>query len=510
MVVAPRRWVASVAILVSELLLLSLVGNLEPASHTWSSVALLRAALPWLLCCALATVLLVPWTALAHLEPPRHPGRAWTAHAVAFAALGGLTTLMGTSTNPVPGLGLAFVGTTGLVVLTAFAAAGSLRSLAHRLGSVRGRLALGVATGSLAYGAALTTMHRWHEMAGVTLHGAAALLRTVAGPVQVEPESHQLGLGDFVVQVDAACSGLEGLGLTAVLVTAYLLWFARSRWDWVALPAALLAVFVANLFRIAALVWIGHHVSPDVAVGGFHSKAGWVLFAAIALVVLWALRSGDTGVRSTTNPARPYLMPVLVVVAASMVGGLVEVEFPRAYPLVAVAGLVALGTVGRPALRFRGLPSGWAVVAGAAAYGLWMAAIPASDPTATLARRAEYDQWPTWLQAGWVVARILGGVIVAPMVEELAFRGYLLRRLVQEDFENVDPRVFRAVPMLVSSLAFGLVHSTPVAGTLAGLVYAWAYARRGRLEDAMFAHAVTNAVLAAQVLGLGSWALWIG
>jgi CAAX prenyl protease-like protein len=60
----------------------------------------------------------------------------------------------------------------------------------------------------------------------------------------------------------------------------------------------------------------------------------------------------------------------------------------------------------------------------------------------------------------------------------------------------------------ISSLAFGLLHEQWLAGTLAGAAYAWATTRRGRLSDAVVAHAITNLCLSVQVLGWHQWSLW--
>ena len=62
---------------------------------------------------------------------------------------------------------------------------------------------------------------------------------------------------------------------------------------------------------------------------------------------------------------------------------------------------------------------------------------------------------------------------------------------------------------MVSSLAFGILHGERwLAGTLAGIVYAGVYLRRGSIGDATAAHATTNALIAAAVLGAGQWHLW--
>jgi membrane protease YdiL (CAAX protease family) len=65
------------------------------------------------------------------------------------------------------------------------------------------------------------------------------------------------------------------------------------------------------------------------------------------------------------------------------------------------------------------------------------------------------------------------------------------------------------VAVLVSSLAFGTMHGPRwIAGALAGLIYAIAYLRRGRIGDAVIAHAVTNALLACVVVSMRKWYLW--
>jgi len=54
---------------------------------------------------------------------------------------------------------------------------------------------------------------------------------------------------------------------------------------------------------------------------------------------------------------------------------------------------------------------------------------------------------------------------------------------------------------------FGALHGRWLAGTVAGMCYVWAMYRRGRVEDSL-AHAITNALIAADVLILGQWELW--
>jgi len=56
---------------------------------------------------------------------------------------------------------------------------------------------------------------------------------------------------------------------------------------------------------------------------------------------------------------------------------------------------------------------------------------------------------------------------------------------------------------------FGVLHGRLwFAGILAGLLYSFAVIRRGRIGEAVAAHATTNALLTAYVLLYGAWHLW--
>ena len=110
-----------------------------------------------------------------------------------------------------------------------------------------------------------------------------------------------------------------------------------------------------------------------------------------------------------------------------------------------------------------------------------------------------------WLLVGF---RLAGAVLVVPLMEELFWRSYLMRWMVQSDFLSVNPTVVTLNAVLISSVVFGFGHHQWLAGIFAGLVYAWLYRRTGHLNYAIFAHAVTNGVLGVWVLTTGQWSYW--
>ncbi|HET6335628.1 MAG TPA: CAAX prenyl protease-related protein, partial [Polyangiales bacterium] len=110
----------------------------------------------------------------------------------------------------------------------------------------------------------------------------------------------------------------------------------------------------------------------------------------------------------------------------------------------------------------------------------------------------------------WIAVRVVGSCLVVPIAEELAFRAYLLRRLISPNFLEVSKTQLTVVSFLASSLAFGLLHGRDwIAATVAGVAYALAQRVRGRTSDAVVAHAVTNALIAIAVLVFGAYWLWV-
>jgi CAAX prenyl protease-like protein len=96
-----------------------------------------------------------------------------------------------------------------------------------------------------------------------------------------------------------------------------------------------------------------------------------------------------------------------------------------------------------------------------------------------------------------------------PLAEELAYRGYFLRRLVAADFDSVSFADVGWIPVLVTAVAYGIL-SGPLwsAGIAAGIVFALLLTRTRRMGEAVAAHAFANALLCAAALLGSQWQLW--
>jgi len=114
---------------------------------------------------------------------------------------------------------------------------------------------------------------------------------------------------------------------------------------------------------------------------------------------------------------------------------------------------------------------------------------------------------PTSAAGAWLALRLIGFVLVVPVIEELVFRGYLHRALVGRRFESVAPAAFSWAAFLITSLLFGAMHGRWLAGALAGAAFAVALYRSKSLSGPVAAHVAANGFIAAWALAAQRWEL---
>jgi exosortase E/protease (VPEID-CTERM system) len=378
---------------------------------------------------------------------------------------------------------------------------------------------------------------RWLQ--GVTYSSVRGLLEWWLPNVTGDRANFTIGAGQFVAQVNEVCSGVEGLGLILVF-TGMWLWFFRREIRFpralLLVPVALVTMWTLNVLRIAALVYLGVQLNSEAALYAFHSEAGWIAFTAVALGFSLAMlripwmrqdgggagaagaEAGGAEVHGEAAATPAYLVPFLGIIAASYVsrllGGDAANGFEALYGLRFVAAGLALW-VYRGELKKLDWRFGWmGPVVGVVVFAVWVGpeiwgsglgvnSVGVSGLGAALAAL------PDWERLGWLAVRVTAAVVTVPIAEELAFRGYLARRLMNREFDQVSFGALRAMPIVVSSVAFGSMHGAQWAvGIVAGLGYAFVVRRTGRFGEAIAAHAVSNLLLAVWVLGRGDWGMW--
>ncbi len=107
-----------------------------------------------------------------------------------------------------------------------------------------------------------------------------------------------------------------------------------------------------------------------------------------------------------------------------------------------------------------------------------------------------------------IAFRLIGAAVVAPVMEELFWRSFLMRYLINTDFRSVSMGAFSWLSFLGVGIVFGLEHHRVVVGIAVGLLYNLLLVRQKKLKGVIAAHVVTNLGLGIYVLATGSWMFW--
>ena len=110
----------------------------------------------------------------------------------------------------------------------------------------------------------------------------------------------------------------------------------------------------------------------------------------------------------------------------------------------------------------------------------------------------------------FLILRFTTAAVLVPILEELFWRGWLMRWLINTQFRKIPLGAYTATSFWTTALLFASEHG-PFweVGLLAGILYNWWLIRTKSLADCILAHAVTNAILSAYILSTGQWQYWL-
>jgi CAAX prenyl protease-like protein len=125
--------------------------------------------------------------------------------------------------------------------------------------------------------------------------------------------------------------------------------------------------------------------------------------------------------------------------------------------------------------------------------------------------RAESSIHEGLRQSAWfAVLRVASTMLLVPLVEEIFWRGWLMRWLIRSDFKGVPFGQYAPGAFWITAVLFATEHGPYwEVGLAAGIVYNWLAIRTRSLGACVLAHAVTNGLLAAYVLVTGRWQYWL-
>lgn len=125
-------------------------------------------------------------------------------------------------------------------------------------------------------------------------------------------------------------------------------------------------------------------------------------------------------------------------------------------------------------------------------------------------KRTAFD--PARLGAGARVAflgvRLFGLVALVPLIEELFYRSFLMRWVIDQDFRRVAIGRVTPAAIAVTTAVFGLSHPEWLPAVLTGLAWGWLVWWTKSVSACVLSHAAANLALGVYVLSTGEWKYW--
>ena len=219
----------------------------------------------------------------------------------------------------------------------------------------------------------------------------------------------------------------------------------------------------------------------------------------------------------TADATSAYIAPFLVFVGFLAIKAAFHPPAHWYYPAQFLAVLLTIGLVSRPILSFRVAFPLASVGIGIAVFLIWI--FPdvlwgyrhhwlldnsiTGTPVSTISPGLRQN-------VIFIVLRVASSVALVPVLEELFWRGWLMRWLIDKDFLKVPLGTYARGAFWIVAVLFASEHGPYwEVGLVAGIVYNWWMVHTRNLADCMLAHAVTNGLLSVYVLTAGQWQYWL-
>jgi uncharacterized protein len=218
------------------------------------------------------------------------------------------------------------------------------------------------------------------------------------------------------------------------------------------------------------------------------------------------------------HPAVPYIAPFLgflaLLAARPLLVGLGRWQEPVRFLLV--LGLIVYFS--RSVISFKITNFFGSLAIGVATFLLWIGPdelIPGYRQhflfSNSIVGEAKTMLAPEW-QSDWIVLLFRAAIatLLVPILEELFWRNFLMRWLIDQDFWKVPIGTYTQGAFWITAALFAIEHGSYwEVGLLCGILWNWWMIKTKSLGDLIFVHAVTNGLLSVWVVTQGRWQYWM-
>ena len=215
-------------------------------------------------------------------------------------------------------------------------------------------------------------------------------------------------------------------------------------------------------------------------------------------------------------PALPYIAPFLALIGFVSLQPYLPLPAEVAWPLQTLV-LGALCIICWPR-ELEKVPRHWAgsILVGVAVCAIWVGPDLLfhgyrTSSVFTIFGQPMSSLPPAAQRSGWVLAwRMARATIVVPIAEELFWRAWLMRWLINPNFRSVRLGTYAPLAFFVTALLFASEHGPYWdVGLIAGLIYNLWMVRTKSVADCILMHGITNGVLSWYVIATGNWQYWM-
>jgi CAAX prenyl protease-like protein len=211
-----------------------------------------------------------------------------------------------------------------------------------------------------------------------------------------------------------------------------------------------------------------------------------------------------------------YILPMAIFLGLTWAGGNWKSLYPASYVVKTIAVAIALIVLWRRFTPIRW--NGWwlGVIVGVVGIFQWVGMqlflqkhFEHFRPSPDVFDPTKVFENPAMLY-GFFAVRLIGAVLVVPVMEELFWRDFLWRSVIApNDFKLAKVGEWDWKAFAIVSLAFAVVHgnwwlTSIVWAAMVGCLLVYTKS----LGACIIAHAVTNLLLGAYVLWTKDWAFW--
>ncbi len=228
--------------------------------------------------------------------------------------------------------------------------------------------------------------------------------------------------------------------------------------------------------------------------------------------------------RPVEPPVWPYVVPLAGFLALTALEGYLPITptgapsptwYPAVYTLKVVIVSVLLWhcrTIFGD-LRARPSPLGWcAAVALGLIVALGWVGLDGHYPELPFlgGKRTAFD--PSGLaplaRGGFLLVRMIGLVAIVPLIEELFYRSFLMRWVVDPNYRRVPIGRVTPLGLGVTSAVFAFSHPEWLPALLTGLAWGWLLHGTRSVSACVISHAVANLALGIYVIVEHDWKFW--